>query len=295
MTAQIELAIPYLVVFIMLVVGMDLRFSDFLRIRRYPVLVFGIVFGQWIVLVLAAGFVGWLLDLPPGITGGAILFAAAPVAALSGYYAKLAGGDLALAVTVAATSNLLAAVVTPMVASFGFWWFLGSEQAMTLPAFKVAMQTVLGLLFPLLAGMAIRHYATNWITRWRGPLQGLGVFAIAVMLAWVMVDQFAVFRPQIGLLLGASLLFTLAMLASGLLAVKPLARTYEERQALLWGFPARNVAIATLAATSVTGQMAIATFIAILFVTQVSLLLPLALWLGYRSRQRHRDISVPNT
>jgi hypothetical protein len=32
----------------------------------------------------------------------------------------------------------------------------------------------------------------------------------------------------------------------------------------------------------------VATFIAILFATQVSLLLPLALWLGFRSGQKHR-------
>ena len=286
MTAQITLAIPLLVIFIMVVVGTDLRFTDFSRMRRYPVLVPGIVFGQWIVLVIVTGVVGWLLDLLPSITSGAILFASAPVAALSGYCAKLAGGDLALAVTVAAISNLLAVVVTPMAASFGFLWFLGSEQAMVLPILKVAQQTVIVLLLPLLAGMLLRAYATNWIARWRGPLQGVGVIAIVVMLGLVIADQFAVFRAQIGQLFGASLLFTLAMLASGLLAVKLLARSDEDRRALLWGFPARNVAIATLAATSVMGQMAVATFIAVLFATQVSILLPLALWLGFRSRQK---------
>ena len=288
MTAQVESAIPFLVIFVMVVVGTDLRFADFQRVRRYPVLVPGIVFGQWILLVLMAGLVGWLLDLPPGITGGAILFAAAPVAALSGYYAKLAGGDLALAVTVAAMSNLLAAVVTPIAATLGFWCFLRSDQTMALPVLKVALQTVIGLLLPLLAGMLLRHHATNWITRWRGPLQGVGALAIVVIVSLVIVNQFAAVRAQFDQLFGASLLFTLAMLASGFLAVRLLARSDEDRRALLWGFPARNVAIATLAATSVMGQMAVATFIAVLFATQVSLLLPLALWLGFQSRQKHR-------
>lgn len=291
MTAQVEFAIPFLVIFIMVVVGTDLRFTDFLRIRRYPLLVPGIVFGQWILLTLVAGFAGWLLDLPPTITGGAILFAAAPVAALSNYYAKLAGGDLALAVTVAAMSNLLAAIVTPMAASLGFWWFLDSDHAMVLPVMKVAQQTVIGLLLPLLVGMSLRHYATNWIARWRGPLQGVGVIAIVVMLGLVIVDQFAVVRAQIGVLFGASLLFTLAMLVTGFIAVKLLAGAGEEWRALLWGFPARNVAIATLAATSVMGQMAIAIFIAVLFATQVSLLAPLALWVGLRNRNQHRATS----
>ena len=286
MTAQIGLAIPFLVIFIMVVVGTDLRFADFSRIRRRPILILGIVMGQWGLLVLVAGLSGWLLNLPPAITGGAILFASAPVAALSGYYAKLADGDVALAVTVTAISNLLAVVVTPIAASLGFWWFLHSEQATALPVAKIAQQTVIGLLLPLLAGMSLQHCATNWIVRWRGVLQGGGTVAIMIMLGLVIVDQFGVLRAQAGQLFAAAMVFTLAMLASGGLALKLFFHSDDEWRGLLWGFPARNVAIATLAATSVMGQMAIASFIAVLFATQISLLMPLALWLRFRSRRQ---------
>jgi len=282
MTAQIEIAVPLLVIFIMVVVGTDLRFADFLRIRRYPVLVPSIVIGQWILLTLAAGLVGWLLNLPPTVAGGALLFAAAPVAALSGYYAKLADGHLALAITVAAISNVLAVVATPVVASVGFRWFLHADAAFDLPIAKVAQQTVLGLLLPLLAGMLIRHRAADWITRWRGPMQGVGLIAIVVVLGLVVVDQFAAIRAQFGVLLGASVLFTLAMLVSGLLVARFATRSGEDQRAVLWGFPARNAAIATLTATSAMGQVAIASFIAVLFATQVVLLMPLALWLRRR-------------
>lgn len=288
MSEQITLAIPLLVILIMTIVGTDLRFTDFLRMRRYPVLVPTIVFGQWMLLVLVAGLVGWVLTLPPTIAGGAILFAAAPVAALSGYYAKLAGGDLALAVTIAAFSNLLATLITPIAASFGFWWFLGNEQAMALPLLKVAQQTLIGLLLPLLAGMLLRHHAANWVERWRGPVQGVGLFSILVLLALVLADQFAVIRAQFRQLIGASLLLTLAMLTAGFLAVRLLSLSSKEGAALVWSFPARNLAIATLTATSVMGQMTAAAFLAVLFTTQISLLPPLALWLNCRNRRKHR-------
>lgn len=286
MTSWVESFIPVIVIFVMVIVGTDLRFADFQRVRRYPILVPGIVIGQWVLLTVVAGSAGYLLDLPPTITGGAILFAAAPVAALSGYYTQLANGHLALAVTVAAISNLLAAIFTPLAASVGFWYFLGSNGAMELPVLKIALQTVIGLLLPLLAGMLLRHFASNWIARWRGLLQGISLIAIFAMLGFVIFDQFPAIRAQFGLLFSVSIVLTLAMLAVGFLSVKLVVHASQDRRALIWGFPARNVGIATLAATSVMGQMAVASFIAVLFTTQVILLVPLALWLRAHSRNK---------
>lgn len=284
MTSWVESFIPVIVIFVMVIVGTDLCLADFRRVRRYPVLVPGIVIGQWVLLTFVAGTAGSLLDLPPTITAGAILFAAAPVAVMSSYYTQLANGYLALAVTVAAISNLLAVIFTPIAASIGFGYFLHSNGTIELPALKVALQTIIGLLLPLLAGMALRHFAANWIARWRRLLQGIGMIAIFAMLGLVIFDQFAAIQAQFGLLFSVSIVFTLTMLTVGFLSVKLVAHTSQERRALIWGFPARNVAIATLAASSVMGQMDVATFIAVLFMTQVILLMSIALWLRTRNR-----------
>jgi BASS family bile acid:Na+ symporter len=283
MTAQIATAVPFVVVFLMAVVGMDLRFADFLHLRRYPLLVPGIVVGQWALLMPVAGLAGRWLDLPPAVTGGALLVAAAPVAALSGYYTQLARGHLALALTVAAVSNVLAVVATPLVATAGFRLFLHAGPAFELPVAKVVQQAVLGLLLPLLAGMLVRHRAADWVERWRSPLQALGLAVIVALVVLVIVDQRATIRAQFGTLLGVSALFTVAMVAAGLIAAKLATRSSEDLRAVVWGFPARNVAVATLIATSAVGQIDMASFIAVLFATQVAVLVPLALWLRRRS------------
>ena len=46
MTLLLDVVLPLLVVFIMTIVGMDLRFADFLRVRRYPLLVPAIIAGR---------------------------------------------------------------------------------------------------------------------------------------------------------------------------------------------------------------------------------------------------------
>lgn len=286
MTQWIVGALPLLVVLVMTIVGMDLRAADFLRVRRHPVLVPAIVIGQWVALTLVAGLVGWLLDMPQAVAGGALLVAAAPVATLSNYYTQLARGHLALAVTVTAVSNALAPLATPLVAAAGFGLFLDESADCALPLATVARQAAAGLLLPLLAGMLIRNRAPAWTTRWRARLQVLSLLAIALVFVAVVADQFEAIRDRFAIYLGASAAFTAAMLATGLLVARLAARSAEDRRALVWGFPARNFAVATLIATAAVGRAQMLSFAAVLFATQIAVLVPLGWRLGRRSGER---------
>ena len=116
MTILLDVVVPLLVIFVMTVVGMNLRYEDFVHVRRYPVRVPLIVIGQWVALTVVAGLIGRILHAPLPVAAGMLLVAAAPVATLSNYYTQLARGNLALAVAVTAVSNVLAVVATPMIA-----------------------------------------------------------------------------------------------------------------------------------------------------------------------------------
>jgi BASS family bile acid:Na+ symporter len=266
----------------MAIVGIDLRFEDFRRIRRYPALVPAIVAAQWLLPVAVAGAAGRLLDLPYPVTAGMLLAAAAPAAALSVYYVQLAGGHLALAVTVLAFSNAVAVVATPVVAALGFREFLGSAAEFSLPPARLALHCFVQILLPLLAGVLLRRQAPEWSERWRPRLRGLGVAAIAVVLGLIAVDQFAAIRAQAGLLFGAALAYTVATFACGAAAASVGARAAHDRRGVVWGFPAHNMAVAALLATSAPDSAGIVVFLAVLFATQVSTFVPLALWMRAR-------------
>lgn len=286
MTLLLDVFLPVLVIFIMTIVGMDLRFADFLRVRRYPLLVPAIIAGQWAAAILVAGLVGKLLELSYSLAGGALLVAAAPVAALSNYYAQLANGHLALAVTVTAISTVLAVALTPLAASAGFALFLGSSANIDLPLLKITQQAVVGLVLPLLAGMVIRQRAPAWSLRWQRRLQMLGFAASVAIFVFVVVAQFTTIREQWASLLVASLLYTFALLVVALVVTRLAGLDHADRWALVWGFPARNLAVAALIATAVVGQLAMATFGAVLFAVHLATMIPLALWIGRTSARR---------
>ncbi len=80
--------------------------------------------------------------------------------------------------------------------------------------------------------------------------------------------------------------YTLALLGVAGLALGPIGLRGEDRRALVWGFPARNLAIAALIATTVVGQLAMATFGAVLFAVHLTVMIPLALFLGRANVRR---------
>ena len=285
MNPTVELAIRVLVFLMMVTVGMDLRFRDFQRVRDHPRLVPGVVIGHWVALLIVGGFIGRSLALPDEITGGVLLVAAAPAAALSCFYAQLAAGDLALATTLAAVSNALAFVATPLVATVGFHLFMGSSSQFDLPLVSVAQQTLVGLLLPLLVGMLIRHRLGVRLDFWRGPTRVVGLVAVVSVLAIAVVDDYTTIRAQFVDLLRAAIALTLVMLTIGVITARIASANARDRSALPWAFAARNAPVAVLIATNVGGTGPMVSFVAVLFATQLALLVPMALVAGGGTRR----------
>jgi BASS family bile acid:Na+ symporter len=240
--------------------------------------------GQWLLPPAVAVLLVKVLQLPAVLAMGLILAAAAPPGAMSNYYALLARSRVALAVTLTAISSLAAAICTPLAASIAHWVALRESAAFTLPAAKMLQQTVIGLLLPVLTGMAVRHFAPAWAARHESKLRGLALLAVALVVAFIIADQMTLIRDQFTFLLQTAVLFTGVLLAAGWLLGRFASDELTARQALLFGFPARNMAVASLLAVAALGRVDIAAFAAMFFLVQVLVLLPLALLLGRARR-----------
>jgi hypothetical protein len=70
------------------------------------------------------------------------------------------------------------------------------------------------------------------------------------------------------------------MLIVGVAVARIVSANARDRSALPWAFPARSAPVAVLIATSVGGTAAMVPFVAVLFATQLALLVPIALLAG---------------
>ena len=283
MSFVLSVALPLLVVFTMFVVGLSLTRTEFANLVRRPRVTIGALAGQWLLPPAVAVLLVKLLVLPTVIAMGVILAAAAPPAVISNYYALLARANVALAVKLTAVASLCAAVCTPLSASVAYGLAMRQSPAFDLPTATVLKQTVIGLLLPVLVGMAVRHLASAWTARHEQVLQRLALLAVGLLVAFIVIDQIAFIRAQLALLLLTAALFTCVLLAVGWLFGRILSRADAERRGLLFGFPARNMAVAMLVAVAAFGRADIAAFAAVFFLVQVLVLVPLALLLGQRA------------
>ena len=98
--------------------GLSLRFEDFGKVFRSPCPIAVALTGQLVVLPLIALGLAWLFRLPPVFFIGLVLIACCPGGSSSNVFSKLAGGDVALSVTLTALSSLITLLTIPIVMSW---------------------------------------------------------------------------------------------------------------------------------------------------------------------------------
>ncbi len=137
--------------------GLSLRFEDFGKVFRSPWPIAVALTGQLVVLPLIALGLAWLFRLPPVFFIGLVLIACCPGGRSSNVFSKLAGGDVALSVTLTALSSLITLLTIPIVMSWATR-LVGESIGITLPVGNLIKQNLVLMLLPVLLGIGF-HYA----------------------------------------------------------------------------------------------------------------------------------------
>ncbi len=152
----IWIVIPILTV-LMFDLGLTLKLKDFYMVVTRPKAFFVALTGQIVLLPLIALGLGWAFQLTPVFFIGLMLIACSPGGSSSNIFSKLAGGDVALSVTLTAMSSLLTLVTLPILMG----WVTaasGAEVGITLPVGNLLKQNLLLMLLPVVIGLVINHF-----------------------------------------------------------------------------------------------------------------------------------------
>ncbi len=214
---------------IMLGLGMTLHPSDFARILRQPKPVL-VGLGVQMVLLTAVCFgLCLLLQLPPELAVGMMLLAAAPGGASANIYSHLAGGDVALNITLTAVNSLLCLLSLPLIVGFSLAYFMTADQAVP-PPFSKIIEVGLIILVPVAIGMGIRGAWPQLSDRVEKPLRLFSVLLLALLVVLTMVQQWRLLAEYAAIIGLACVLFNVLSLLIGYLA--PMAMKLPRRQAI---------------------------------------------------------------
>ena len=136
--------------------GLCLRFEDFGKVFRKPWPISVALFGQLVLLPSIAVGLGYLFRLPPVFFIGLVLIACCPGGSSSNVFSKLAGGDVALSVTLTAISSVVTLFTIPLIMSWTTS-LMGESVGIVLPVGNLIKQNLVLMLLPVLLGIGM-HY-----------------------------------------------------------------------------------------------------------------------------------------
>jgi len=137
--------------------GLALRFEDFGSVFRRPWPIVVALVGQLVFLPAIALGLAYLLRLPPVFFIGLVLIACCPGGSSSNVFSKLAGGDVALSVTLTAISSIITLFTIPVIMGWATR-LVGESVGITLPIGNLIKQNLVLMLLPVLLGIGL-HYA----------------------------------------------------------------------------------------------------------------------------------------
>lgn len=245
---SILIVLPILTL-LMFDLGLSLEFKDFLLVVRRPRAMFAGMLGQLVLLPLLAYVLVRALGLEPAIAIGVMLIACCPGGSSSNVFSKLAGGDVALSVSLTAVSSVVTLVTMPLIMQWVAAVF-GKAVNISLPVGNLLVQNLVTMLLPILVGIIIRRYLPVAARKISAVLSKLA-FPLLMLLAGLffvgnresIISNFGV----LGLTVTA-LLLTAIGLAALLCVVFRLVR--KERRTIVIEVGMQNAAQAIAVATS---------------------------------------------
>lgn len=172
--------LPVALAIIMLGLGLTLTVADFTRVMRMPRAVLVALGTQVLLLpVICFGLVK-LFDLAPALAVGMMLLAASPGGTTANLFSHLAGGDVALNVTLTAVNSVLAVITLPIVVNLSLAHFLGDGQIGLQPLKMLQVFAI--VLVPVALGMLLRNKKPEFAERMTRPVKLGSILVLALVI-----------------------------------------------------------------------------------------------------------------
>ena len=179
--------------------GLSLRLEDFGKVFRKPWPVVVALFGQLVLLPAIALGLAYLFRLPPVFFIGLVLIACCPGGSSSNVFSKLAGGDVALSVTLTALSSIITLFTIPVVMGWATH-LVGESVGIHLPVGNLVKQNLVMMLVPVLLGLGLHYLAPKAALKTDKVLSKLAFPLLLVLITVFYIQHRHTILDNIGIL-----------------------------------------------------------------------------------------------
>ena len=264
---------PILLALIMLGLGLELTINDFKRVIQTPKdFTIGFVC-QIILLPLIAFSLIKFLNTPIEIAIGVMIIASAPGGVTSNVLTKFANGDVALSISLTAVISLISVISVPFIVFTSIELLNYDSVSENLSILSIAVKMFLVVTLPVIIGMFIRKFATNFIDTKVKLIQNISVILFIVALFGAIyqeLDNVESYFAQAG---KVTLILNILMMFLGYMMAKFFASGVPQKKCIALETGLQNGTLAIFVATQLFDETIFvipsATYALIMFVTSI--------------------------
>lgn len=264
---------PILLALIMFGLGLELTINDFKRVIQTPKdFTTGFVC-QIILLPLIAFSLIKFLNTPIEIAIGVMIIASAPGGVTSNVLTKFANGDVALSISLTAVISLISVISVPFIVFTSIELLNYDLVSENLSILSIAVKMFLVVTLPVIIGMFIRKFATNFIDTKVKLIQNISVILFIVALFGAIyqeLDNVESYFAQAG---KVTLILNILMMFLGYMMAKFFASGVPQKKCIALETGLQNGTLAIFVATQLFDETIFvipsATYALIMFVTSI--------------------------
>lgn len=217
----IDVALPLSLAFIMFSLGFGLTFADFGRVLTMPRAVLVGMAGQVVLVPVVAYLLVMFTSLPPALAFGVMLLSFCPGGVTSNILTKLAGGTVALSITLTAVVSLLSVLTVPVLVGWAAGAFLtGDAPGINVAAIGFSMFAITAV--PVVIGLLIRFVAPDFAVRRERMVSGVALVLFVVIVLAALITNWDMFIANIARLGPLLVALNLVLLILGIVMARVL-------------------------------------------------------------------------
>ncbi len=264
---------PIALALIMLALGLGLTGQDFLRVVKQPKDFLVGLICQLILLPIIAFLLLKIFNLPLEIALGVMIIAAAPGGVTSNVLTKFANGDVALSISLTAIISLISIISVPFIVFKSAELLEVGEISKEISMIGISMKMFLVVTLPVLIGMLIRKFVTNFVMSKSQLIERISVLLFVIVFAAIWVEEWENimgYIKQAGLI---TLVLNIVMMFIGYYVAKFLASGVSQRKSISLECGLQNGTLAVFVASQLFSDIAYliptATYAIVMFITSI--------------------------
>ena len=264
---------PIALALIMLGLGLGLTIQDFTRVAKQPKdFLIGLIC-QLILLPIIAFILIKIFRTPIELALGVMIIAAAPGGVTSNVLTKFANGDVALSVSLTAIVSLISIISVPFIVFKSADLLQISYASSEISMIGISLKMFLVVTLPVIIGMLIRKFATNFVSSNTSLIQRTSIILFAVVFLAIWVEEWEniiSYLSQAGLI---TLVLNIIMMTIGFYVAKMFVSGTEQRKCISLECGLQNGTLAVFVAsqifTDIVYLIPTAAYALIMFITSI--------------------------